>query len=184
MIDARTPWYDHGMRVAFNTVLFACLSSSLALGCVPEEQNDDDNGEDTTSQDTGEEEEAEEETTAGAEACADFGDQVGCEAAALDPSCIWITGLSAAREGDVCTVESYGLCVDATIQDTAAGCGQAVGCEGEDTFTSPFHATIDGEVVLMDFCGGTPPAEFQPCGSGEADADPPECACACALFPG
>lgn len=155
MIDARMPWYDHGMRVAFNAVLFACLSSSLALGCVPEEQSDDDNGEDTTSQDTGEE--AEEETTAGAEACADFGDQAGCEAAALDPSCIWITGLSATREGDTCTVEPYGLCVEATVQDTAAGCAVEMGCE-ESQFISPHYATIDGEVVLMDFCGGTPPA--------------------------
>ena len=117
--------------------------------------------------------------------CGSFTDQASCEAQNSETlSCLWRPAWRTSRSGDSCEIEETGVCFGIEIGDTAAGCGSLAGCE-DGPYANPFYVEEDGgTVLLVDFCGGSPPAEYQPCSTGELAADdPPECACACALAP-
>lgn len=113
-------------------------------------------------------------------ACEDL-DEVQCDAST---ECVWRGMWRAQRSGDSCEIEEVGRCFGAEINDSAAGCGSAPGCD-DTLFAAPFYSIeAEGTVLLLDMCGGTTPSGFEPCATGELSADdPPECACACALAP-
>ena len=96
-----------------------------------------------------------------------------------------MTGHVAVREADACTLTERGVCIRGDYGDTAAGCASAAGCDGDNSlYTNPYYLELEEGLLLLDFCGGSPPAEFMPCGNAEAaNADPAACACACELYP-
>lgn len=151
---------------------FSCSILLTALACVPAPATED--GE-TGGSGTGD-----------PAACADQLDQASCQAFNGDESgCSWRTLWRAQRSDDSCAIEEVGRCFDDAINDSAAGCGPAAGCEDLSVYIDPFYMVEDGgTVLLLDMCGGTAPSGFEPCPTAEASADdPPECACACALAP-
>ena len=82
-------------------------------------------------------------------------------------------------------MQERGVCIRGDYGDTAAGCGTAAGCDGDTTpYANPYYTNTEEGLLLVDFCGGSPPDSFSPCGSAEASsAEPAACACACELFP-
>lgn len=118
------------------------------------------------------------------EDCEDITDEAECLAApGGEFGCDWRVGIVATREGDVCEVSERGVCIGGEWGNTAAGCGELAGCEGSEFFSNPYYQELPEGLLLLDFCGGSPPASFMPCSSGEAAADPAACACACELAP-
>ncbi len=119
-----------------------------------------------------------EDEIAGCELITDMSECMG------ESACVWQSASRATRTGDVCTLEPTGLCFHRSAHDGAAGCGSLEGCD-DSSFANPYYRVEQGgTVVLVDFCGGTPPDSVSACNSGLAsEADPPECACACELQP-
>lgn len=153
------------MRARISTLLVLLLSPLSA--CDPEGGNEGN--------------ESNEGNDGGAPACEALTDEAACSSEADAADCVWRPALRASRTGDSCVVQETGVCLDRAVLDGPAGCAPLDGCEG--SYAAPYYRTDpEGGVVLVDFCGGTPPASLSSCNSGSASqADPPECACACEL---
>jgi hypothetical protein len=90
--------------------------------------------------------------------------------------CFWETIYTVSLNGGQCSVdEERGMCIVGEGEVSDPSCGTPPGCD-----TNPYFRVVDGVVEAVPTCGGSLPADFEPCTLVEEGMwDPPECGCLC-----
>lgn len=181
------------------TGLLALLTSSLALGCLPESKSLGGSGSDddtTTPGDTsdgsestsaGDSSDGSGSTTDGVEACSLATNQADCEGTTTGsghPPCAWVD-VRVVEDARACTLsEAEPRCIDVVYQ--GAGCLLPNTC-GKDEFEVPsIYHRVEGDVVEVfarSLCE-TQPVGWELCtwladSTGEVDVEPAVCGCLC-----